>query len=366
MTLTAHARIAVAGGGLLGRLLTWQLLRRGHSVSLYEAGSLSEPKAAAWTAAGMIAPLSEVVVSERSAYTMGLYALAQWPEWLASLPAPDTGSPLFSRNGSLLVAHSQDLSELRQFEQELHHQVQDARYRRLYGRELLDLEPDLNPQFQQGLLLEDEGHLDNRNVLRALLAALTALGAELHEHTPVSLAPQCVTTERETHRYDLVLDCRGVGAKAQHSAVRGVRGEVLGVQTTEVTLQRPVRLMHPRYQLYVVPKPNHCFVIGATQIESEDLSPVSLRSSLELSSALYTLAPAFAEARIIDQGVNLRPAFMDNMPHVTKSEGLITANGLFRHGYLLAPAVVNHILAYLDGEPELPFADDLTPAPENP
>src|SRR5690606_20300415 len=135
----------------------------------------------------------------------------------------------------------------------------------------------------------------------------------------------------------------------------GVRGETMYVHTPEVRLQRPVRLMHPRYQLYVVPKPEQRFIIGATQIESEDRSPISLQSSLELASALYTLAPAFAEARIIETGVNLRPAFMDNMPHVHAQSGLISANGLFRHGFLLAPAVVTQVLAHIFDTRPLPF-----------
>ena len=136
-----------------------------------------------------------------------------------------------------------------------------------------------------------------------------------------------------------------MGAKKQWNGLRGVRGETLHVETTEIQLQRPVRLMHPRYQLYIVPKPNHRFIIGATQIESEDRSPMSLQSSLELSSALYTLAPAFSEARIIEMDTNLRPAFADNLPKIQQEPGLIRANGLFRHGYLLAPAVVESIMA---------------------
>ena len=139
--------------------------------------------------------------------------------------------------------------------------------------------------------------------------------------------------------------------------LRGVRGETLHVETKEIHLQRPVRLMHPRYQLYVVPKPNHRFIIGATQIESEDHSPVTIQSNLELSSALYTLSPAFAEARIIEMDTNLRPAFMNNLPKVTINEGLITANGLFRHGYLLAPAVVENVLAHIFNKPEPIFSD---------
>ena len=64
--------------------------------------------------------------------------------------------------------------------------------------------------------------------------------------------------------------------------------------------------MHPRYKLYIVPKPHGRFIIGATELESEDRSPMSLQSLLELGSALYTLNPAFAEARILELDANLR------------------------------------------------------------
>jgi glycine oxidase len=107
--------------------------------------------------------------------------------------------------------------------------------------------------------------------------------------------------------------------------------------------------MHPRYKLYIVPKPHHQFVIGATEIESEDRSKISLRSSLELMSALYAVNPAFAEARIISQETNLRPAYMNNLPRIdilqsTHDKTIIRINGLYRHGYLIGPAVIEQAI----------------------
>lgn len=353
---------AIAGAGLLGRLLAWQLLRRGHKVELFEAGSLDQPAAAAWTAAGMVSPLSEAVVSDAGVYRMGMFALEQWPRWLAQFSEQKKAAPLFCKRGSLVIAHPQDLGDLRQFQQDLKHVLPQAEnYRWLEGGEIQQLEPDLNPIFAQGLMLQDEAHLDNRGLLALLLKEIIALGVNCHSHCAVQVEAGRIQTGSGKQVFDWVIDCRGMGAKAQQPNLRGVRGETLHVETREVTLQRPVRLMHPRYQLYIVPKPDHRFVIGATQIESEDRSPMSLQSSLELSSALYTLAPAFAEARILEQGVNLRPAFMDNNPQVSVAPGLISANGLFRHGYLLAPAVVCHILAALDQSGEQPFASELEP-----
>lgn len=359
MTNPIPHNIAIAGAGLLGRLLAWQLLQAGCRVTLFEAGSFTpnQPqtdRAAAFTAAGMIAPLSEAVVSDANVYRMGQFALQQWPQWLAKL---DTQQPLFFQRGSLVIAHPQDFSELEQFERELQFVIPECKtYNRVYQHQIQELEPDLNPNFSQGLFLSEEGHVNNRELLSAIGEKIISLGASLREFTKVNVAAHKIITESSEENFDLVIDCRGLGAKAQHPELRGVRGETLHVETKEIHLHRPVRLMHPRYQLYIVPKPNHRFMIGATQIESEDRSPVTLQSSLELSSALYTLSPAFAEARIIEMDTNLRPAYMDNLPRVNIQDGLITANGLFRHGYLLAPAVVENVLAHIFEKSEQVFA----------
>lgn len=366
-TSSKPERIAIAGAGLLGRLLGWQLNKAGIDVTLFEAGSftITNPqtnRAAAFTAAGMVAPLSEAVVSDAGVYRMGQFALGHWPLWVKQLIDAASCSPrdeFFFNKGSLVVAHPQDTAELEQFERELNFVIPECRnYKRVTQSQIHELEPDLNPHFQHGLFLEEEGHLHNRQFLHQLGEAILHSNIHLREHSQVSVSPGKISLNGISENFDLVIDCRGIGAKPQVKQLRGVRGETLHVQTTEIQLQRPVRLMHPRYQLYVVPKPDNFFVIGATQIESEDRSPVTLQSTLELSSALYTLAPAFAEARIIEMDTNLRPAFMDNLPHVSLSQGLITANGLFRHGYLLAPAVVENILAQVLQD-RLPVFSDL-------
>ncbi len=354
----AKQTIGIAGAGLLGRLIAWRLLRQGHKVTLFDKGPAQGAQAAAWTAAGMVSPLSEAVVSDRFIYDMGLYALRQWPKWIKQLPAQRY--PLWQLDGSLVVAHPQDETELTQFYRDLQHVTGDAQGCQWLARPAIStLEPDLSDRFQRGLLLEDEGHLDNRTLISALGNALQELGGQCIFNCEAEPESGLIHTQSGPHRFDQVIDCRGMGAKSDLTQLRGVRGEVLRVQTRELVLNRPVRLMHPRYQLYVVPKPDHHFVIGATQIESEDLSPMSLQSALELGSALYTLAPAFAEARIVEQSVNLRPTLPDNNPLIVVEDHLLRVNGLYRHGYLLAPAVVDQVIATIEQSADTEFAANL-------
>jgi glycine oxidase len=145
----------------------------------------------------------------------------------------------------------------------------------------------------------------------------------------------------------LVIDCRGIAARDAEPELRGVKGEMIIIESAEVELARPVRLIHPRFTLYVIPRGDGRFMLGATSIESEDTG-VSVRSALELLGAAYTVHPAFGEARILEFGSGLRPAFPDNLPRIRIEQERIHVNGLYRHGFLLAPALAELTLAYLE------------------
>src|SRR4029453_327219 len=145
----------------------------------------------------------------------------------------------------------------------------------------------------------------------------------------------------------IVIDCRGLSARDEQPEVRGVKGEMIIVETSEVELSRPVRLIHPRWPLYVIPRGDNKFMLGATSIEAED-NGVSVRSALELLGAAYAVHPAFGEARIVEIGSGLGPAFPDNLPRIAVDNRKITVNGLYRHGFLLAPALAELTLSYVE------------------
>ncbi|WP_116369089.1 glycine oxidase ThiO [Parahaliea mediterranea] len=342
--------IGIAGAGLCGRLLAWQLLRAGHRVTLFERDG-SGAQSAGFIAAAMLAPFSEAVAGSADILTPGLQALQDWPAWLAQL-ARDSGCAVpFGCEGSVVVAHGSDRAELHWFYRRLQGMAAPAAgdCRLLDGPALRQLEPGLGA-FTQGLWLPGEGWLDNRALYQALDGAIVALGGQWRQgHTVSAVTPAGLVTDGATLPFERVLDCRGFGARDQLANFRGVRGEVLRVYTPEVQLRRPVRLMHPRYQLYVVPRPAGIYVIGATEIESESLAPVTVRSCLELLSALYTVHPGFAEAQVLEARAHCRPAFADHLPHIIQRGALLQVNGLYRHGYLLAPAVVNSVLSLLAG-----------------
>jgi glycine oxidase len=331
------ADFAVLGAGLMGRLIALELARAGHSVDLHERGGPDGASSAAHVAAAMLAPLAESVISEPLIVQLGLASLRRWPELLGALPEP----VFFQQHGTLILWHPQDRDQAAMFTARLglldpaltgRDQVRELR-----GADIEALEPALGQRFSRGLYLAGEGQLDNRGLLAALLPPLEAGGVRLHWHTEMS---------PERASADWVIDCRGLGARPDWPALRGVRGEVVRVHSPEVELTRPVRLLHPRYPIYIAPKPGGVYVIGATQIEAEDLSPVSVRSALELLSALYSVHPAFGEARILEMSAQCRPALSDNLPEIRwNGRRLVQVNGLYRHGFLIAPAMLDAAMA---------------------
>jgi glycine oxidase len=160
------------------------------------------------------------------------------------------------------------------------------------------------------------------------------------------LLPGVLETDVDAQRFDLAVDVRGTGAHAQ-MPVRGVRGEAAWLHAPGHGLTRPVRLLHPRHRVYLVPRPGDIVFVGASEIESDDRSPVSLRSVVELLSAAHSVMPALAEARVLRLDRNLRPALPDNEPRIEREPGLLRINGLFRHGWLIAPALVEDALESL-------------------
>jgi glycine oxidase len=189
-----------------------------------------------------------------------------------------------------------------------------------------ELEPALSQRFSRGLFFKDEAHVDPRAALHSLGERLLALGGKLHFGV--------------THsgNGDLVVDCTGLAAREALKDLRGVKGEMLLLRSKELALKRPIRMLHPRTPVYIVPRAGGVFMVGATMIESDDTSRITARSVLELLSAAYALHPAFGEAEVLEIGTQVRPAFPDNLPRIVKSGGRLYINGFFRHGFLLAPA----------------------------
>lgn len=298
--------ITIAGAGLAGLATAYELAVRGARVRVHDIGPDPLASSVARYAGGMLAPWCEGESAEPEVVRLGAKA-ADW--WARFTPVV--------RRGTLVVAPPRDRAEIARFAR------RTTQHRRVTEEEIATLEPDLAGRFGNGLFFGQEAHLDPRRALRDLARAVQSHGGELCFG---AAAPENV---------DLV--CTGMAAGL--SELRPVRGEMAVLHCPEVTLTRTVRLLHPRIPLYVVPRGEGVYMIGATMVESSSTRAPTLRSLAEMFSAAFALHPGFAEASVIETGAGLRPAFPDNLPRLMRHDGRLHLNGLYRHGFLLAPAM---------------------------
>lgn len=318
MKPSAPLQVNIVGGGVAGLCVARELLDQGIVPTLYDRGGPPGPHACSWWAGGMLAPYCEGESAEPAVVEMGKTAADWWQR--------RTG--IVQRNGSLVLALQRDQADLRRFARlTRNHQEIDA-------AKISQLEPDLEGRFQRGLYFQDEAHLAPRQAIAKLRDTLAQDGVTFvsEEADPESLAKD-----------SLCIDCRGISAKDKLSDLRGVKGEMLVLSCPDLQLHRPIRLLHPRIPLYIVPRGDGLYMLGATMIESSAKTRVTARSMLELLSSAYALNPAFGEAEIVEIGVDSRPAFPNNLPSVRQESRIIRANGLYRHGFLLAPSMAQQV-----------------------
>ncbi len=313
--------ITVRGTGIVGVWQAFVLASKGHNVTLVSKTSEPFSEASSWIAGAMLAPFCETESAEPVIRRLGLQSMPLWQE----------AFPHVKSNGTLVVAQPRDTSELKRFAR------QTSDHATLDAAQIEDLEPDLAGRFRTGLFFAGEAHLQPRWALTHILQKAMDAGAQTKFGSSDVPAGS-----------DYVIDCRGIAAKDQLANLRGVRGEMAIIRTSEISFSRPIRLLHPRFPLYMVPWPENYFMIGATVIESDDTGPVSVRSGLELLGSAYGLHSAFGEAEIVKLSANIRPAFPDNIPKIIVRDKVLHVNGLYRHGFLTSPALAHCVANYLE------------------
>ncbi len=306
--------VLIVGAGVAGLCCALELSNAGATVQVIDRNEGIGEGSCSWFAGGMLAPWCEGEAADPLVVRLGEQALDWWREHEVGVV----------EKGSLVVAQGRDRTELTRFAR------RTVEHRWLDAAEMKSMEPDLATHFERGLFFPREAHIDPRIALATLARQLNTQGVPIH------FGQDLAGFHADA---DCIVDCRGLAARDELTDLRGVKGEMLLLHSEEVSLQRSVRLLHPRIPLYVVPRGDGLFMVGATMIESDDRKRITARSMIELLQGAYALHPALAEAEVVEVGCDVRPAFPDNLPRIRRRRNTVYVNGFYRHGYLLAPSI---------------------------
>ena len=361
--------VVVVGAGAIGAAVAWRCAQRGLTVTVADP----VPQSGAWrTAAGMLAPISELHYAEEPLLRLGLDSLARYPSFAAELTAAtglDTG---YRRCGTVSIAwDAADLAALRDLHTFGTMLGIDAQM--LTGRELRQLEPALAPGLPGALHAAEDHQVDPRLLHAALMAGLGRLNVTVHSASP-SLIVRGDRAAGVTLADGTVLEADNVVLAAGawsgsvpglplHATptVRPVKGQTLRVRLPgPPRLTRVVRGAVKGFPIYLVPRLDGEIVIGATSEEvGFDLTPRA-GAVYELLRDAQSVFPELGEAELVDVSTGLRPGSPDNAPLIGQSglDGLVHATGHYRNGILLTPVTADAVAALIcDGA----LPDNLSP-----
>ncbi|HZY76176.1 MAG TPA: glycine oxidase ThiO [Jatrophihabitantaceae bacterium] len=344
----------VVGTGAIGAAVAWRCAQRGLSVTTVDP----DPARGAWhTAAGMLAPITELHYAEMPLLRLNLDSLARYPSFTAEL-SDATGLPTgYAECGTVEVAwDGADLATLR----DLHAFGTGLGLKSslLTGRELRSLEPALAAGLPGGLLAESDHQVDPRLLHTALRVAAGALGVR----TMVGSASVDVQGDRAVgvvlaDGTRLGADTVVLAAGAWSQQVAGLPAELappvrpVKGQTLRLRLPGPPRMAHvvrgsvKGVPVYVLPRSNGEYVVGASSEEAGFDQAPRAGAVYELLRDAQSLLPELGEAVLAEVCTGLRPGSPDNAPLLGPSglDGLVYATGHFRNGILLSPVTADGV-----------------------
>ncbi len=375
-------RIVIAGGGIIGLSLAWQLARQGVEVVVLDQGRPG--REASWAGAGIVpaarATGDDPPEQRLAALSYGLHH--QWAALLRQETGIDTG---FRTCGGLYVATEEDqLPPLRQWYQECRRQGLEAQW--LDAPELAQAQPALATRGQEGglvlaaVFVPEDVQLRNPWHLQALLSACLSLGVQVHGGTPLVDVEELsggvvrAVTPAGTWEADRLCLCTGAWSGLLASRlgfrlpVEPIRGQIVLLRLSKREFE-PVINLGPRY---LVPRADGRVLVGSTEERAGFDKRTTSQAVRQLLQMATQLVPVLGQAEVERCWAGLRPCPPDRLPCLGRLPGweqVYVATGHFRGGVTLSPGTAQVMAELMLGRPvavELgPFAPErFAPAPQ--
>jgi glycine oxidase len=347
--------VAVVGGGVIGASIAFELAAEKLRVVVLDR---QQPgREASWAAAGMLSPAPD---SPRDVplVPLGRESLALYPRFVAAVEEASGKSVAYAREGALEILFAPH------GEAERDRKVSE--YRRLgLAAEAIPIdaarhwEKSIGPDARAAISLPEEGTVEPRLLMEALLAAARRRGVEIR--------PDCRVTGllRERERCTGVFAGESIGAGCvvvaagcfsreidpymeilvRNAPTRPVRGQMLALRPDAPILRRVLRSERG----YLVPRRDGRVVAGSTSEEAGFEKRVTPEGMRKILDAALELCPSLARAEIVETWSGLRPGTPDDLPILgpTDVEGLLIATGHYRNGILLAPVTAKLVREWI-------------------
>jgi glycine oxidase len=368
--VSESGQVFIAGGGIIGLALAFELTERGRDVCVYEAGRIGQHCAAS-VAAGMLAPVSEADISHPELSRLALESHGRYADFVRRVETASGEQVGYDTSGTLFVAlhrdHRAQLQHLHDFQVDRGFEAEW-----ISRAEIREMEPAISPTASAGLLLRHDHQVDPRRLMHALAAAIRGRGGTIVEDARV-LRVQAAGEGYEVHvdaegqqlgeRFAQVVLAGGawtgqIEAPLPPLPVRPVKGQVLRLRG-ERLISRVVRTP----DVYLVPRDDGELVVGATMEEQGFDARVMAGPVLDLLREAWRCLPGIYDIELAETCAGFRPALRDHMPAIglAHAPGLFVATGHFRNGIELAPVTAQLLAEQMETSNASPLLEPFAP-----
>ncbi len=344
--------VAIAGGGLIAGAIALELAQAGLNVGIFESAQPGE--GASWAGAGILSPAPENA-GMIPMVAIGCASLKLYPEFVAGVEELSGQNVGYRAKGTLEALFMHDAQAELSTIVALHHGL-GLKAEPLSAEDAREMEPALSGELDAAVLRPDEASVDNRALTKAVLAAaersgvkmltssrVTAIGADSGRCTGLMIGDQRV----EAGWTVIAAGCHSaeIGGIPRYAPVRPAKGQMIALRAKTATCERVLW----SEKVYLVPRNDGRILAGATVEYVGFEKTVTAGGVQKILAGAIELAPAFADAQLIESWAGLRPDSPDHLPIIgpTDLEGLLIATGHFRSGILLAPITARLIREWI-------------------
>jgi len=345
--VTDSADVLIVGGGVIGLTIARALALAGvEDVCLSEKGSVG--KEASFAAAGILAPQVEADAND-SFFHLACQSRDMYPSFAADL-LEETGIDVeLDSTGTLYVAFSEEDER-----DCIHTHTWQSRaglsVEKLSASETLQLEPAINSAVRSALLFPNDIQVENRHLLRALVASVTKHNIRILADTSVEEVRVSRGKLTGVQTSTGFINCSKVviAAGCWTSFIRVVGGEFALPQIEPIRGQMvclDAKSSVSRYVIYssrgyIVPRLDGRLLAGSTIEPVGFAKRTTAAGIVSILERAIEISPSISELPVADVWAGLRPKAADGLPVLGpcgEIDGLFYATGHYRNGILLAP-----------------------------
>ena len=337
--------IRVAGAGIIGCVVAYELARRGFSVEVFDPRTVGA--GATHATAGVLAPFIETPASG-PLHELTLESFRQYDAFVRELH-DNSGIAVECRScGTLELVETAD-DELRL------NAVADLARADGFRSEWRKLPAQDRVPARRGLFIPAQGYVRVEQLMQALMRGAEARGARFHEGQRISrIEPH--TTGCTIRINERRIECDAVVVAAgswsdslglDPAGVRPIRGQLLRLHWGGP----PPPCIIWAHDCYIVPWTDGTVLVGATVEDAGFDERVTVDGVLGLLSAASRVLPQARHATFLEARSGLRPASADGLPVLRSSAEyprVIYATGHYRNGILLAPLTAQRIATLVE------------------